>query len=221
MLRCITADQATHLPLHIHTYLAFKDGPHWNLDREIAGGRLKDMAKKTFDAFSRVMDLLTSKTSNLVKGATASEFELMFGNYIKPFTTTNFGIALQWLLVVHAWKRNIRTFERQLQRLSNDTMSTPSLKTFKPIPMLRQNVADLSDTIEREKACIEDGVRAAFAELREITKHQVESLYDVFGILLSEASALSTKAGNEIQLVIGSVTIQVCSQSQCHTRSHL
>jgi hypothetical protein len=167
------------------------------------------MAEDIHDSFLRVLDLLKHKHSSFGKGTKVTELDLMFGNHTESLTEKNFGIVLQWLLVVSAWRDNIRAFDNWLRVLSLKAVSNPSLKTFRPIPTLRQNVADLRNALEQEKLRIEDEAREASAELQEITKHQVQSLGDVFENLLSETNALSTKASNEIQLVIGSVAIQV------------
>jgi len=55
---------------------------------------------------------------------------------------------------------------------------------------------------------------AAFVELERATTHRLTPLDTVFETLLQKTATLSAKAGNEIQLVIGSVTIQVLCPHQ-------
>jgi hypothetical protein len=164
---------------------------------------------ESFDAYSRVAKLLTVKSSYFTKESRVSGFDLLFGEDDKNLTLASFRIAFLWLLAVSAWQGNIQAFDRYLEKLSNNAMSTPSLKTFRPIPTLRQNIADLRDGIQLSKDRIGEADGAAFRDLQGVTTHRLEPLDSVFETLLQRTSALSAKASNEIQLVIGSVTIQV------------
>ncbi|GAB7336424.1 hypothetical protein MBLNU13_g09723t2 [Cladosporium sp. NU13] len=87
-------------------------------------------------------------------------------------------------------------------------MLKASLDTFKPIPTLRQNIADFRDTLQNASYSVGKADTRAFSELQDIASHRLESLDVVFDVLLKRTDALSAKASNEIQLVIGSVTIQ-------------
>jgi hypothetical protein len=175
----------------------------------VVTGDVRPTVEECYDTFPRVLHML--KTPHFVKGIKVSELDLMFGNHTEPLTTTNFGIVFQWLMVISAWKMNIKDMDDWLQRLSNGALSKPSLKTFRPIPTLRQHITDLRNAIEREKDDITDEARAVFSELRGVTDHQLESLDGILETLIKEADVLSTEASNEIQLVIGSVAIQVSS----------
>jgi hypothetical protein len=170
------------------------------------------------DAFLTTLDLLRSKSSNFLKSQSVNERDLIFGEYAKSLTPENVGIVLQWLLTVSLWKTNIRVFESQLHKLSNLAMSKPSLKTFRPIPTLRQHIIDMRDALQQVKDGIGSETIAAFSELQKTTNHQLESLDSVFETLLIKTDALSAKASNEIQLVIGSVTIQVLSPHPCRIK---
>lgn len=175
------------------------------------------LLENNYDALPRVLDLLTSKSSTFAKGQSVSERDLMFGSYSKSPNTVDLGIVFQWFLTVSAWRANIRAFESQLQKLSNLAMSKPSLKTFRPILTLRQHVADMRDALQQEKDDVGGEAITAFSGLQETTNHQLESLDSVFETLLRETDAISAKASNEIQLIIGSVTIQVQRLCQYHT----
>jgi hypothetical protein len=178
------------------------------------------MAEEVHDAFRRVADLLKYKRSNFVRDVKVSDFDFIIGNHTDPLTAKDFGIVLQWLLTVSAWRANIRAFDHWLGGLSIEAVSNPSLKTFRPIPTLRKNVADLRYSLQREEYEIEDEARAAFAEFQKIVEYRVESLDSVLGTLLKDSEALIAKASNEMQMVIGSVTIQVRSLNQYDARSH-
>lgn len=198
------------LPVHAATSLE-RESNEWLESGDMPFVKLKKLIEDNYDAFSKMLDLLTFKSSSFIKDQSVSERDLMFGSHTKSLTTENFGVVVQWLLTVSAWRTNIRAFESQLQKLSNLAMSMPSLKTFRPIPILRQDATDMRDALQRQKD--EVGVEdiAAFSGLQETTNHQLESLDSVFETLLRETDALSAKASNEIQLVIGSVTILVLS----------
>jgi hypothetical protein len=90
-------------------------------------------------------------------------------------------------------------------------MSSPSLETFKPIPLLRQYVAEVQDNLREIKDSIGEEETQAIAQLQPLAQFRLETLDSIFDNLLKQASALSSKASNEIQLVIGTVTIQVIS----------
>jgi hypothetical protein len=90
-------------------------------------------------------------------------------------------------------------------------MSSPSLETFKPIPLLRQYVAEVQDNLREIKDSIGEEETQAIAHLQSLAQFCLETLDSIFDNLLKQASALSSKASNEIQLVIGTVTIQVIS----------
>jgi hypothetical protein len=90
-------------------------------------------------------------------------------------------------------------------------MSSPSLETFKPIPLLRQYVAEVQDNLREIKDSIGEEETQAIAQLQSLAQFRLETLDSIFDNLLKQASALSSKASNEIQLVIGTVTIQVIS----------
>jgi len=212
MLRCGSDEPEPHLPMNIGVFLTSSGRrPMWL--------PFRTSAETSYDAYANMLNMLSSKSSKFVKGTRVSELDLVFGNCGTSPGMKNLAIVLQWLLAVSAWKANITAFDSHLQRLSNAAMSNPSLKTFRPIPTLRQNVADLRDAVQREKDNIGSGARAAFTGLAQATKQQLESLDSVFETLLKESDALSAKASNEIQLVIGSVTILVLALHHSRTGS--
>jgi hypothetical protein len=208
MLFCRDGCHTMRLPLNVGLYLSPESNVfRQSLDKPIY--RLRDVFNGGFDAYSKIRNLLTSKSPNFVKGTRISELDLLFGNHGKSLSSGNFRVVLGWLLAVSVWKDNIKALDDHLQRLSNKAMSKPSLQSFRPIPNIRQNVTDLKNAVQRDKDAIEDETRAAFTEFQGILSHQLESLDDVFETLLKETDAIPAKASNEIQLVIGSVTIQV------------
>lgn len=216
MLCCKNHHHTTRLPVKVEAYYASQRAAACQSSKS-PRDRLKSLREENYNTRLKMLDLLYSGSSNFVKGARAGGFELLFGNYDKPLTTKTFSTVLQWLLVVSGWKDNIGFFEKRLRELSNAAMSKPSLDTFRSIPLLRQNISDLIEAIERERSRIRGEARAAFAELQQVTHHHVESLDDVFEDLMKQASALSAKTSNEIQLVIGSVTIQLSIPPQIST----
>lgn len=221
-LRCKNARHTTHLPLRADTYFEEKIPIRLQRPRGVPRGvprsALSVLLEDSCDAFLTTLDLLRSKSSNFLKSQSVNERDLIFGEYAKSLTPENVSIVLQWLLTVSLWKTNIRVFESQLHKLSNLAMSKPSLKTFRPIPALRQNIIDMRDALQQVKDGIGSETIAAFSELQKTTNHQLESLDSVFETLLKKTDALSAKAGNEIQLVIGSVTIQVLSPHPCRIK---
>jgi hypothetical protein len=94
-------------------------------------------------------------------------------------------------------------------------MSTPSLASFKPIPLLRQLVTELHGLLREIKDDIGEEESQAFVKLQTLAQFRLETLDSIFDTLLKQASALSSKVSNDIQLVIGSVTIQVVNLIVC------
>lgn len=165
-----------------------------------------------FDEFERLQQLLTTKYSLLNPSraeSTKDEFDILcsFDNDILQRQPVS--VALLWLLIAFSWQSNITQLERRLTQLRTIAMSDPSLKTFRPIPQLRQYVADLQDALRDTKDQIEEEDNDAFNVLQSTAGHKLETLDNIFDTLSKHASALSQTASNEIQLVIGSVAIQV------------
>jgi len=171
-----------------------------------------NMAKESHATFTKVLGLLTSKSPPFAKDTKISGFDISFGERNKPIAPARFGIILGRLLEVSGWEKNIQAFDQHLGKLSNKAMLKASLDTFRPIPILRQNVADLRDALQESSDSVGKTDITAFAELQDVTSHRLESLDTVFDTLLKRTDALSAKVSNEIQLVIGSVTIQVCNE---------
>lgn len=69
----------------------------------------------------------------------------------------------------------------------------------------------LQDALREVKDAIREEDDVAFAELQKVAGHKLETLDSIFDTLLKQANALSQTASNEVQLVIGPVTIQVTS----------
>lgn len=166
----------------------------------------------SFDVFTELRTLLTMKASILNPTRAESrndELDLLFGKIGESLTPSSFSLILPWLLAASLWQDNLRFFSRRLKTLSNKAMSRPSLATFRPVPMLRQNVTDARECLQQVKDDIGDADIAAFADLQALVDYRLESLEAIFDTLLKQADALLSAAGNEIQLIIGSVTIQV------------
>jgi hypothetical protein len=170
-----------------------------------------------FDEFEGLQHLLTPKSSYLDPTRTVStkgELDLLFGDGRQPAMLSN---ALPWLLAVSCWGRNIELLEGRLDSLGDVAMSHPSLATFKPIPLLRQHVTEIQHALRDIKDGISEEETQAFLQLQTLAQFRLETLDGMFNTLLKQASTLYSKASNEIQLVIGSVTIEVLfSDSQAH-----
>ncbi|KAM0710554.1 hypothetical protein Q7P35_002225 [Cladosporium inversicolor] len=164
-----------------------------------------------FDLFARIQDLFTNKMSFLNPTKTEStkdELDLLFGHGDDSLDQASFALALAWLLAASTWQSNINAFDHRLKQLRTTAMMTPSLLTFQPIPLLRQNVEDMDTALQEMKESITEIDHEAFAKLRLLANHPLQTLENIFDTLLKRTAALSSTAGNEIQLVIGSVTIQ-------------
>lgn len=214
MLSCGDQRESSRLPMDIDIYVTPQRRLHrrpWEWTWKNSSFTSLDLARDSQDAFVRITDLLSLKSSIFVKGTKVSELDLLFGNPIKLPTPASFGIILGRLLEVSTWERNIRAFDTNLGELSTKALLKASLDTFRPIAALRQNVSDLRFALQKASDRVGKADTTAFDELQYITSHRLESLDSVFKALLERTDALSAKVSNEIQLVIGSVTIQVCT----------
>ena len=198
------------LPLDIGVYLTAGKGVLRLPEMILA------LAQRSHDTFAKVNDLLTVKSSLFAKDTKLSGFEILFGERNKSLTPTSFGIILGRLLEVSGWEKNIRAFDGHLGKLSTNAMLRASLDTFRPIPTLRQNVADLRVALQGATDSVGNADTTAFDELQEAMGRELISIHSVFEALLQRTDALSAKISNEVQLVIGSVTIQVCHTSMQH-----
>jgi hypothetical protein len=165
-----------------------------------------------FDEFGELKHMLTTKYSLLNPTraeSTKDELAILLSVGSDSQEPAALAIVLPWLLSASAWRRNIELLDRQLNQLRTTAMLSPSLATFKPIPLLRQSVADLEEALRQMKDAIREEEVQAFAQVQKLAQFRLETIDSVFDTLLKQASVLSSKASNEIQLVIGSVTIQV------------
>jgi hypothetical protein len=167
-----------------------------------------------------MLGFLTLKSSIFAKDKKLSGFDITFRERDESLTPASFGIILGRLLEVSGWEWNIRSFDRHLGKLSTKAMLKASLDTFRPIPTLRQNVSDLREALQEASDSVGKADTTAFGELQDITNSRLETLESMFEALLKQTDALSAKISNEIQLVIGSVTIQVGSSTNA-TYGHI
>jgi hypothetical protein len=180
-----------------------------NMVSSVFNGPPLDVEHHTpFDEFGVLTHLLTTKHSLLNPAraeSTKDELDLLFSVDDQYLIST----VLPWLLAAFAWRLTLEQLDRRLNRLRTTAMSSPSLETFKPIPLLRQYVAEVQDNLREIKDSIGEEETQAIARLQSLAQFRLETLDSIFDTLLKQATALSSKASNEIQLVIGSVTIQV------------
>lgn len=113
-------------------------------------------------------------------------------------------------IVFETWQRNVQHLENRLNFYRHEAIASPSLETFAPLTSLRRNFAD-----------IEDAIRSARNESVSATGHiDLEALFEnndakpeatevQYDLSLEKVKSLSTLLNNEIQFVIGSVTVQV------------
>lgn len=219
-------------PLNVQLFHEARDG--FSLSKEVISsdralsyrceflfGRspMLEAALDTFDVFNALCRILTMKSSVLNPTRAVSrqnELNLLFGQGSGSLSPSSYRLILPWLLAASQWQDNLRTYGRRLKTLSNQAMLKPSLKTFKPVPALRQDVADAQEALQVAKDSISEARGAAFADRQEIVEHKLQALDAIFETLSKQADALSSAASNEIQLIIGTVTIQVWLRRGIH-----
>lgn len=133
--------------------------------------------------------------------------KFIFG--LENISTSLFIRLLASFMVLNVWRSNVGYIEQRLEYYRHEAIVHPSLDTFQPLTTLRMNIADL------ERAIIDarKESRSSFADLMHAfdKKHNTQAkLPEVaYESLLQRVRAMSTLLNNEIQLIIGSVTVQV------------
>jgi hypothetical protein len=112
--------------------------------------------------------------------------------------------------ILGTWQHNLRYLEDRLDRRRHEAIASPSLDSFAPLTSLRRNVADIEDAIRAAKDRFAQATKRMTSEALpggyDAKTQASEAQYDV---LLEQVKTMSTLLNNEIQLVIGSVTVQV------------
>jgi hypothetical protein len=113
---------------------------------------------------------------------------------------------------VSAWEANVQFLEYRFDRSRHEAIADPSLHTFHPLTLLRRNIADLEDALVSARKLLEPSSEDWIVAAQDITHDTrcLELFEPQYDALLSRVNAMSTRLNNEIQLVIGSVTVQVC-----------
>jgi hypothetical protein len=122
--------------------------------------------------------------------------------------------------VASAWQINVQYLEDRFNRARHAAIADPSLPTFHPLTLLRRNIADLEDAlmIARKNIEPESLFWTRTAQERDLGQRVLEIFGPRYDALFHRVHVMSTKLNNEIQLVIGSVTVQVSpSQLQYDT----
>ena len=114
------------------------------------------------------------------------------------------------IMVMAAWRHNVEYFEKRLNAFRHDAIARPSLETFDPLTLLRRNIAHLEEAVSAARGDIDSWTKQEYERRRKIVKSELKSLDDQYDALLQRIKTMSTTLNNEIQLVIGSVTVQVC-----------
>jgi hypothetical protein len=138
------------------------------------------------------------------------------GELVAPQMATITAIAT----VASAWQINVEYLEDRFNRARHEAIADPSLRTFHPLTLLRRNIADLDDALIHARKNIESEslVWTRTAQERDLGQRVLEIFGPRYDALFHRVHVMSTKLNNEIQLVIGSVTVQVSpSQLQYDT----
>lgn len=113
------------------------------------------------------------------------------------------------MAAIAAWRINVSHIRGQLQTFRHDAIATPNMKTFGPLALLRRNIAHLEEWLSWAKDNQSTEAKEVFDRRRKIQGSKLQSLDDQYGALLQQVKDMSTNLNNEIQLVVGSVTVQV------------
>jgi hypothetical protein len=112
-------------------------------------------------------------------------------------------------IVMSAWQINVQYLEDRFNVSRHDAIADPSLLTFHPLTLLRRDIADLEDALLTARETMQP-YWLKTAQDRSRNRSVLEPFGPQYDALLQRVITMSTKLNNEIQLVIGSVTVQVC-----------
>ena len=158
-----------------------------------------------------------------------SRSDTKLGSDPNSLTTHRLTRTLPVLMVLAAWRHNVEYFEKRLNASRHDAIARPSLETFNPLTLLRRNIAHLEEAVSAARENIYPSEYDMYAQHRQVVNEELksgedkygrlqkannselESLDDHYDALLQRIKTMSTTLNNEIQLVIGSVTVQVRS----------
>lgn len=144
-----------------------------------------------------LIDLLCAALSD------AAVRRLLFGHDEVRLATVE--ALLPPIVVISAWRRNVEYMERRLDEYRHNAIASPSMDTFVPLTVIRRNIAHLQDAIIMARK----NVTEASDFDKNLSGAEVDNLASQYDVLLQRVEDMSTLLNNEIQLVIGSVTVQV------------
>lgn len=129
-----------------------------------------------------------------------------------PHRDQNQTSVLIAMTTIAAWQDNVAYIRGSLNSVRQDAIATPSMLTFSPLALLRRNIADLEVSISEAKELQSTEAKQVFDRRRRTLGSKLPSLDDQYEALLQQLKDISIVLNNEIQLVIGSVTVQVGSR---------
>lgn len=109
------------------------------------------------------------------------------------------------LMVVNAWRENVEFMESRLEKFRHNAIASPSMDTFIPLTVVRRNIAHLEEALMTARLSLP----FMYEWLDDDVRARVRNIHQSYDSLLERLKAMSTLLSNEIQLVIGSVTVQV------------
>lgn len=121
--------------------------------------------------------------------------------------------ALRCFMVLTAWESNTDHIRDLLNSYRHRAIAKPSLETFSPLTWLRRDLAHLDDALVVAKQNLEDRDRDALEALLKNKNSGIKSLDVQYDALIDRVRAMSTTLNNDIQFVIGSVTVHVSIDS--------
>jgi hypothetical protein len=130
---------------------------------------------------------------------------LLFGSH-GEHTSLHMTDITAVVAVVSTWQVNVQYLENRFNSTRHEAIADPSLRTFHPLTLLHRNIADLENALvaagRRMKSITRTWTLTKSERALELFGAQYDALHD-------RLNAVSVRLNNEIQLVIGAVTVQV------------
>ena len=164
--------------------------------------------------YSRLGGLFSAKKQRLSSHATSGRdtvLRLLFdarSEGLMPLLL-EIEITLPVLLAVSTWHSNNDFLEARLSSLRHTVVSDPNRTTFASLMLFRKNISDLEQAMLRSSDMVTNYHQACLAALQKQTAKQLRTHDEVFATLTLRTRALAVALDHEVQMVVGSVTVQV------------
>lgn len=146
----------------------------------------------------------------------APTMQLLFGgdHRFRALPPIQLERQLPALMIMSVYRSNVKYIQDRLDQHRHGAIQDPNLETFQPLALLRQNIADMQDELREKRQSFGVSRSMSFfdsdqGKYMSLYWEPPESVAWDFRALLEKLEDMSKTLDHELELVIGSVTIQV------------